>query len=259
MSAITASNSPSPQRTVLGVIPARLESKRLPRKVLRTILDRPMLRWVYDGARECSRLNELVVATDADEIRDFCRAAGIPVEMTSPRHASGSDRVWEVARRRRAQVIVNIQADEPLICGEHIDELLSPFDEDDSVSVTTLCAPADAAGLDDPNCVKVVRDRRGNALYFSRAAIPFPRKPNGCLQHLGVYAYSCDALAAFHRWKPTPLEMRERLEQLRFLEHGIAIQVLNSPYRTMGVDTEADLRTASELLSNARRQSAWTD
>jgi 3-deoxy-manno-octulosonate cytidylyltransferase (CMP-KDO synthetase) len=235
---------------VLGVIPARLNSTRLPRKVLRLICGKPMVQHVYERARLCRALDQLVVATDADEVAAACRRAAIPVEMTSPHHASGSDRLFEVMGRRDAEIIVNIQGDEPLLEPSHVDSLLRPFDQPD-VQVSTLRVAIDAAEAQNPNAVKVVCDAAGRALYFSRSVVPYDRDASGDIQyfkHLGFYAYRRDALQLFHRLPPSRLEQAERLEQLRFLENGVAIHVADAPVATVGVDTEDDLRRVEEIL-----------
>jgi 3-deoxy-manno-octulosonate cytidylyltransferase (CMP-KDO synthetase) len=235
---------------VLGVIPARLNSTRLPRKVLRTICGKPMVQHVYERAWLCRTLDQLVVATDADEVADVCRRAGIPVEMTSPHHASGSDRLFEVMGRRDAEIVVNIQGDEPLLEPGHVDSLLRPFDEP-HVQVSTLRIAMTAAEAQNPNAVKVVCDATGRALYFSRSVIPYDRDAKGDVRyfkHLGFYAYRRDALELFHRLPPSRLEQAERLEQLRFLENGVSIHVADAPAATVGVDTEDDLRRVEEIV-----------
>jgi 3-deoxy-manno-octulosonate cytidylyltransferase (CMP-KDO synthetase) len=229
---------------VLGVIPARLESTRLPRKPLREIFGKPMIAWVYENAREARSLDQVLVATDSAEIESYCRAQAIPVMMTSRAHHSGTDRVVEVMSREPAEVYVNIQGDEPMITSDHLQRLLSPFGDAPETQVSTLKVAMDAGHAEDPNNVKVVTDARGRALYFSRARIPYYRDGGAPIQyykHLGIYAYTATALAEFHRLPPSRLEQIERLEQLRFLENGIAITVVETPHDTIGVDTEEDL------------------
>lgn len=237
---------------ILGVIPARLASTRLPRKVLREIAGRPMLAWVVDAALACPQLEEVVVATDSDEVQDLCRQQHWPVVMTASSLASGSDRVHAVAQMdayRGRDVYVNIQADEPLLGPEHLAALLQPF-EHPHVEVTTLRVPCPPAEIDNPNAVKVVTARDGRALYFSRATIPFDRDGEGAQvwKHLGLYAYRAAALDRFHALAPGPLELTEKLEQLRLLENGIALYVADSPADTIGVDTEEDLARVEEIL-----------
>jgi 3-deoxy-manno-octulosonate cytidylyltransferase (CMP-KDO synthetase) len=238
--------------SVLGVIPARLNSTRLPRKVLREICGRPMVQHVYERARECTRLTDLVVATDSLEVAQVCRRQEIPVEMTSPDHPSGTDRLHEVMMRRDAEIFVNIQGDEPLIDSGHIDALLQPFENEPQTQVSTLRIAITVEDAKNPNVVKVVCDVYGNALYFSRWPIPFDRdgkEPVTYFKHMGLYAYRRDALALFHSLPPSNLEQVERLEQLRFLENGVRIRVAETSIATIGVDTDEDLRAVERLLS----------
>ena len=237
--------------TVLGVIPARLASTRLPRKVLREIAGKPMIVRVYEGARRSASLSELVVATDSKEVHDVCTAHGIPAVMTSPDHPSGTDRAWEVAQSHRADVYVNIQGDEPLISPAHIDALIRPFRERPDTQVSTLAIRATAEEAQSRTVNKVVCDLEGRALYFSKWAVPFDRDGRGVVRwrHLGLYAYRGEALDAYHRWPPSPLELAEGLEQLRFLEHGIQIVVEETTEPTIGVDTEEDLRAVDALFT----------
>lgn len=236
---------------MLGVIPARLHSTRLPRKVLREIAGRPMICHVYERAHKAPHLTDVVVATDADEVLDVCRRFGIPVVLTSPDHRSGTDRVWEVAQTRPADVYVNIQGDEPLVTSGHLELLIGPFRATRDVQVTTLKICATAEEAQNPNVNKVVCDRDGRALYFSKHPIPYDRDGRGVVRyrHFGLYAYRAAALDAFHRWAPTPLEEAEALEQLRFLEHGIPILVVETDEPTIGVDTEEDLKAVEAHLA----------
>jgi 3-deoxy-manno-octulosonate cytidylyltransferase (CMP-KDO synthetase) len=237
---------------VLGVIPARLNSTRLPRKVLRPICGRPMVQHVYDRARECRQLEELIVATDSLEVAEVCHALRIPIEMTSASHPSGTDRLHEVMTRHSAEIVVNIQGDEPLIDPEHIEGLLQPFQDEPQTQVSTLRIALTPQEAQNPNVVKVVCDLYGNALYFSRLPIPFQRdgveQPRH-FKHMGLYAYRRDALQLFHCLPPSPLEQLERLEQLRFLENGVRIRVKETTIGTVGVDTEEDLQAVERLLS----------
>ncbi|MGC9157915.1 MAG: 3-deoxy-manno-octulosonate cytidylyltransferase [Terracidiphilus sp.] len=239
---------------IAGVIPARLGSTRLSRKVLRTLAGRPMIEWVWRAARDSGRMDPVVVATDAEEVNAVCRALGIPVEMTSSECPSGSDRVREVARRIDAEIYVNIQGDEPTLTGEFFQPLLDLVIRPE-VEVATLAVPCAPGEVGNPNAVKVVTARDGRALYFSRAAIPFDRDGRagsagfaGYRKHLGMYAYRKAALERFAALQPSPLEQAERLEQLRMLENGIAIHVAAAPDDTIGVDTEEDLLRAEAVL-----------
>lgn len=239
---------------VLGVIPARLGSTRLPRKVLREIGGRPMIAHVFAGARQAASLGDLVVATDAKEVQDVCAAHGIPAVMTSPDHPSGTDRVWEVARTHPADVYVNIQGDEPLISPAHVDALVRPFHERPETQVATLKIRATDEEAQSRTVNKVVCDLEGRALYFSKWAVPFDRDDRGVVRykHIGLYAYRAAALDAFHGWPPSPLEVTEGLEQLRFLEHGIPIVVAETDQPVIGVDTEEDLRAVEAFLARRR-------
>jgi 3-deoxy-manno-octulosonate cytidylyltransferase (CMP-KDO synthetase) len=227
---------------VIGVIPSRLASTRLPRKPLVSIAGKSMVERVYDGGRGSTRLSRLIVATDAPEIYEHCRARGMDVEMTSSDHVSGTDRIREIAARFPADVYVNVQGDEPMVTAAHVDALLSLF-RSPEVAISTLALPLDAAAAGDPNTVKVVTRLDGRALYVSRAAIPFDRDRSGpeYRKHLGFYAYRRDALERFAALPASPLEIAERLEQLRFLENGIDIHVAESPSDTWSVDTAEDL------------------
>lgn len=236
---------------ILGVIPARLHSTRLPRKVLRTICGKPMIQHVFERARGCTRLDELVVATDSDEVRQLCDSLGIPAVITSPTHPSGTDRVYEVLSSSRAEIAVNIQGDEPMLHAGHIDALLRPFDQDTGVQVTTLYVPIDAQEAASPDNVKVVCNSAGDALYFSRSPVPYLRNRNARVVHylhLGLYAYRRSALELFCRLAPSELEVTEGLEQLRFLEHGVSLRVVRAPFATVGVDTEEDLRRVEQMM-----------
>jgi 3-deoxy-manno-octulosonate cytidylyltransferase (CMP-KDO synthetase) len=235
---------------IVGVIPARLASTRLPRKMLRELAGKPLLGWVVEAARQCSALQELIVATDAEEIADYCRAQGFRVEMTSPDLASGTDRVHAVAQKVPADIYVNIQGDEPLLRAAHLSELTALFARPE-VEVGTLKTLCPADGVTNPNVVKVVTDRDGRALYFSRATIPFDRDGSGDVvrwKHLGFYAYRKAALEQFPSLPASGLEAAERLEQLRFLEAGISIHVAETEFDTIGVDTESDLLAAEKIL-----------
>ncbi len=236
---------------VLGVIPARLQSSRLPRKVLREIAGRPMLCHVYERAVKSGVLGDVLVATDADEVVAACRSFGIPAVLTSKDHPSGTDRVWEVAQTRAADVYVGIQADEPLLTAGHLQGLVAPFRDRRDTQVTTLKIRATADEIDNPNAVKVVCDADGHALYFSRHSLPYDRDGRGVarFKHIGLYAYSRKALESFHGLPPSPLELTERLEQLRFLEHGIPIVVTETDELTIGVDTEEDLSAVEAYLA----------
>jgi 3-deoxy-manno-octulosonate cytidylyltransferase (CMP-KDO synthetase) len=234
----------------IAIIPARLESTRLARKILRDINGSPMLAHVYRATQACSALGDVIVATDSEEVADVCRAHGWSVRMTSSAHRSGTDRVHEVAQSVAADVYVNVQGDEPLARREHLDALLNLMANAD-VEVGTLKTPCAEEDVDNPNAVKVVTALDGRALYFSRATIPFDRDRTGevrYFKHLGFYAYRKAALDAFCLWPESQLERSERLEQLRFLDNGVPIHVAETPFDTIGVDTEEDLRRVEQTL-----------
>jgi 3-deoxy-manno-octulosonate cytidylyltransferase (CMP-KDO synthetase) len=241
---------PSPTKpSILGVIPARLASTRLPRKVLREIAGRPMLAWVYEAASACSQLDRILVATDSEEVAELCHRSSWPVQLTSPELPSGTDRIHAVSRQIHADIYVNIQGDEPLLKPQHLTALLHPFAHP-HVQVSTLKVRCTPANIANPNAVKVVTAADGRALYFSRAAIPFDR--DGVVpqywKHIGLYAYRKAALQRFPTLPPSSLEQAERLEQLRFLENNIDLYVEPTDFDTVGVDTEEDLRQVEILL-----------
>lgn len=234
---------------VVGVIPVRLESTRLSRKALQMILGHSMIEWVYRRADEWRDFSSLLVATDSDEIRAHCRDLQIPAVMTSPKHRSGSERIIEVMGREPADLYVNIQGDEPMVTAQHIELLVAPFKERASTAVSTLKVAITPETAANPNDVKVVTDRNGRALYFSRSPIPYDRAGTGATRyykHLGLYAYTAQALESFSKLAPSELEIAEGLEQLRFLENGIPIVVMETAKDTVGVDTEDDLRKVEE-------------
>jgi 3-deoxy-manno-octulosonate cytidylyltransferase (CMP-KDO synthetase) len=259
------SDPPEQQRLaaarILGVIPARLASTRLPRKVLREIAGKPMLAWVYEAAKACPQLDEVVIATDSKEIVNLCRTNGWSVELTSSELPSGTDRVHAVAQRRDAAIYVNIQGDEPLLTPGHISALLAPFAQE-HVDVTTLKVACTPENIANPNAVKVVTALDGRALYFSRATIPYDRDaslgttghetvapgPGMYWKHIGLYAYRKAALNRFAALAPSQLELAERLEQLRLLENGFNLYVAETELDTIGVDTEEDLKRVEQIL-----------
>lgn len=234
----------------IAIIPARLQSTRLPRKILRELAGKPMLARVYEAARACQRLDDVIVATDSEEVMALCRQHGWRALMTSSEHHSGTDRVNEVAKMIVADVYVNVQGDEPLARPEHIDALLVPM-RDPKIMVSTVKTSCAAEDVNNPNAVKVVTDKHGRALYFSRSTIPCNRDGSQSVQHfkhLGFYAYRKSALDLFCQLPQSQLERSERLEQLRFLENGITIYVAETPYDTIGVDTEEDLERVDKIL-----------
>ena len=219
--------------------------------MLRTLAGEPMLSWVYHAVRRCPQLDQVLIATDADEIMELAQREGFPAIFTPEDCASGTDRVHAVAQSIHADIYVNVQGDEPLIRPEHIQALLAPFASDPLVQVATLATACPPALVGSPHAVKVVRGRDGKALYFSRAPIPFDRDGtgfDGYLKHLGLYAYRRRTLENFPTLPPSRLEAVEKLEQLRFLENGIGVHVELTPWDTRGVDTEEDLVAVEKLL-----------
>ena len=241
--------------SAIAIIPARLASTRLPRKVLREIAGQPMIARVYEAAKQSPLLRDVIIATDSEEVMQFAQVRGWKAQMTSAEHRSGTDRVYEVAQRIAADVYVNIQGDEPLARPEHLDALLQPM-QDAKVLVSTIKTPCPPQDIDNPNAVKVVTDLNGRALYFSRSTIPFDRDKTGVIRyfkHLGFYAYRRAALDRFCDLPESKLEAAERLEQLRFLDNGIDIYVAETPFNTVGVDTEDDLRRVEEMVRASGR------
>lgn len=239
---------------VIAVIPARLASTRLPRKMLREIAGVPLLARVYQGVQRCHSLAQVVVATDSDEIRRFCEQQGFAARMTSAAHRSGTERVHEISTAIAADVYLNVQGDEPLTRPEHIESLIAVM-KGAGVEVGTLKTPAAEVDINNPSAVKVVTDSAGRALYFSRATIPHDRDGTHprYFKHLGFYGYRKNALDKFAVWPESSLERSERLEQLRFLENEVPIYVGETPFDTVGVDTEEDLRRVEEIVRGAVR------
>jgi 3-deoxy-manno-octulosonate cytidylyltransferase (CMP-KDO synthetase) len=241
--------------SVVAVIPARYESTRLPGKPLADLHGKPMIQRVYEQTARASGVDRVLVATDDERIRNAVRQFGGEVVMTSPKHRTGTDRIAEVARGLDAKIVVNVQGDLPLLDPEMIDVAVTPLVEDDGVPMSTLQTPIrDEEELRNPNVVKVVSDRDGFALYFSRSPIPFWRdeQPRGLTlaqRHIGLYVYQRDFLTAFARLAPTPLEEAEKLEQLRALEWGFRIKVCEVPEASIEVDTMQDLERARALLA----------
>jgi len=236
--------------TAIAVIPARLASTRLPRKMLREIAGQPLLAYVYRAVASSSLLDDVVIATDSAEILELCKKNNWHARMTSAEHRNGTERVREIAQSIAADIYINVQGDEPLIRPEHITVLLDVM-KDKTVQVGTLKAPASVSDIKNSNAVKVVTDTSGRALYFSRATIPFDRdgtRPRYYV-HMGLYAYRKAALDRYSSLPESQLERSERLEQLRFLENGIPIHVGETPYDTVRVDTEDDFQRVQKLLS----------
>ena len=233
----------------IAVIPARLASTRLPRKVLREIAGKPLIGVVYEAVRSSPLLTDVIVATDSEEIMTACHNHGWKALMTSAAHRSGTERVHEISARISADVYINVQGDEPMVRAEQLATLIRLM-ENPAAQVGTLMTPAADIDIPNPNAVKVVADLQGQALYFSRASIPFDRDATGprYFKHLGLYAYRKTALDRFVSLPESSLEKAERLEQLRFLENGIPIHIAETPHDSVGVDTEEDLERVIKLL-----------
>ncbi|HEY3441158.1 MAG TPA: 3-deoxy-manno-octulosonate cytidylyltransferase [Paludibaculum sp.] len=229
--------------TVLGVIPARFASTRFPGKPLASLGGKPMIQHVWERACRSSLLTSVVVATDDHQIAAAARSFSADVCMTRSDHVSGTDRVAEAAAHTSAEVIVNIQGDEPLIDPAAIDAAILTLLEDPACQMSTLKKRiTNQADVDNPNVVKVVTGHSGYALYFSRSPIPYPRGASPVYwKHIGLYVYRRALLLGYSALQPGPLEDAEKLEQLRALENGIAIRVAETEYETIGVDTPEDL------------------
>jgi 3-deoxy-manno-octulosonate cytidylyltransferase (CMP-KDO synthetase) len=248
------------QTRILGVIPARFASSRFPGKALATIAGKPMLQHVYERASQARYLSKLIIATDDERIHKAARAFGAQVQMTRADHLSGTDRVAEAASADHASVIVNIQGDEPLIDPSAIDAAaLGLLDDPDLPMATLKKAIEDPREIDDPNVVKVVTNFAGDAIYFSRCPIPYVREGGGIhhkrlhYKHLGLYVYRRDFLLAYSGLPVGPLERMERLEQLRAIENGYRVRVVETEYESLGVDTPQDLERVSALLEPSFR------
>ena len=233
------------------VIPARYSSTRLPGKPLKDICGRPMICRVWERASRAKSVAEVIVATDDERIlsaveKNFGRAM-----MTRADHKTGTDRLAEVAEKfSDAEVVVNVQGDEPLIEPSLIDELVALFVADENLQMATVATElTDEDEMKNPNNVKVVLDKNNDALYFSRSLIPFPRNvgKSKIFKHIGIYAYRRNFLLAYAKMEPTPLEQSESLEQLRALENGFKIRVIKSSCKFIGVDTEEDLKLVNEI------------
>lgn len=237
---------------VVCVIPARYSSTRLPGKPLALIAGKPMIRHVWERAKRAARPDEVLVATDHEQVFATVRAFGGVAVMSSPHHPTGTDRLAEVAAGLDADVIINVQGDEPLISPEVIDRLAAAFDDAPGLAMATLATPLAEDEHDAPSVVKVVTDLTGHALYFSRSLIPYPRNRTADLafyKHIGIYAYRRDFLLKYAALPPTPLERAESLEQLRALEHGYRIMVLKTDFRSVGVDTPEDLERVNAIFA----------
>ncbi len=245
---------------IVAIIPARYGSERFPGKVIAPLDGRPLLVHTYERAKQAKRLSDVIVATDDVRVVDAVRPFGVKTVMTRGDHPTGTDRIAEVAATLDADIIVNVQADEPLLDPALIDAAIKPLLDDPEVPMATARHPIRETSLiHDPNCVKVVCDTNGHALYFSRSPIPFvratghdPRTENLYWQHIGLYVFRKEFLLRYAQMKPTPIERLEKLEQLRVLENGYVIAVVDAATRTIGVDTPEDLERAEAELAQLK-------
>jgi 3-deoxy-manno-octulosonate cytidylyltransferase (CMP-KDO synthetase) len=254
------------QTKISAVIPARYGSTRFEGKPLADILGKPMIQYVYEGACQSKLIDEVIVATDDQRIMEAVKSFGGKAVMTSPTHFTGTDRVAEVAKKLKSEIIVNVQGDEPLIKGDIIDTAIRPLLTDDTLQLSTLMTRIEEVrDWLNPHIVKVVADQKNFALYFSRSPIPFPRElqigrlesnpfgtnrplPKRVFKHIGVYVFRRKFLLQFSKMKPTPLEKLEKLEQLRALENGYRIKVTHVNYEPLCVDTPEDIQKIEAFL-----------
>lgn len=241
---------------ILAVIPVRYGASRFPGKPLAELQGRPIVQWVHDSAVSCPAFDEVIVATDSDEIADRVREFGGTVELTRDDHSSGTDRVAEVAERHAdADVVVNVQGDQPFATPEMLTALVEPYLGGGRPPMTTLACPLDdQESWHDPNVVKVVSRPDGYALYFSRSSIPHEGFDEGSharpRHHLGLYAFTRETVLRFSALEPTALELQERLEQLRALEHGIGLLVCQTSKPVFEVNTPDDLERARRMVAD---------
>ena len=249
--------------SIIAIIPARYGSTRFPGKALADIKGKPMIQWVYERTKRSKLINRVIVATDDDRILTAVQSFGGEAMMTSSHHATGTDRIAEVAKSLDCGIVVNVQGDEPLIQPAMIDEAIAPLAHDASIPMGTLCRKIeDREEAFDPNVVKVVFDKNGFALYFSRAPIPWDRDcwagkssweelslEGPLYKHIGLYVYRRAFLLEYAHLPQTALEAAEKLEQLRALEHGYRIKTVVTEYESFGVDIPADL---SKILNRIK-------
>jgi len=236
----------------VAIIPARIGSSRFPRKPLSMLGGKLMINRVWESVQASELFEQVIVATDNEEILNAVIVAGGRAQMTRPDHPSGSDRVAEVAQGLDFEIIINVQGDEPFIDAQALAALLNCFSDPAVEMASLMTACYDPLVLRDPNIVKVITDLKGDALYFSRSPIPYDRdgiSDYKTMRHIGVYAWRRETLLSFVELPPSPLELCEKLEQLRALENGISIRMVETAYQGVGVDTPGDLLNAERLLS----------
>ncbi|MBI1977303.1 MAG: 3-deoxy-manno-octulosonate cytidylyltransferase [Candidatus Omnitrophica bacterium] len=243
-----------PKFEAVCVIPARLESTRFPRKLLQAINGKPLLQFVYENAKCAKRIDQVIIACDHELLRKSVESFGGKAVLTATYHTSGTERIAEVARTLDCEIIVNLQGDEPLMHSDVIDQVVVALQRDPASVMSTACIlKNDPEELANPNVVKLTKDRNGCALYFSRSPIPHDREGRGgsFFKHLGIYGYRRNFLLQFPTLAPSKLEQREKLEQLRALENGYRIKVVETVHDSTGVDTEADFKLVKEKLMAA--------
>ena len=238
---------------VIGVIPARYESTRLSHKLLRNLKGKPLIQWSWEAAKEAHQLDELIIACDSLELKKCAEDFGAQVVLTSADQPSGTDRIAEAVSDLDVRIVVNIQADEPLIHPSIIDSLAQEMLANTDISMVTAKKKIDQdQEVNNPNTVKVICDKDGWAIYFSRFAIPYycgQGAAKNYYKHLGIYAYTKDFLYTFKNLEPSNLEKAEKLEQLRVLESGYKIKVIETQFNSWGVDTEEDLQQVERILA----------
>ena len=240
---------------VIGVIPARFGSTRFEGKPLVGICGKSMIQRVYEQTQKARLIDEVYIAADDDRIKNEAESFGAKVIMTSKEHTCGTDRIAEAIQNIEGEIILNVQGDEPLIEPEALDAVIKPLQEDSNIEMATLITPMeDESECHDPNIVKVVKDKNDFALYFSRSLIPYSREGDmtGVFKQIGVYAYRRGFLLAFSKMEPTPYEKVERLEQLRALENGCKIKLVETTYNPISVDVPADVAKVENILKSGR-------
>ena len=235
------------------VVPARMGSTRFPGKPLVDLLGKPMVQWVVERALASNVADRVIVATPDQEIVDACKRFGAEAVLTSPNHPTGTDRIAEVALTVRANVYVNVQGDEPLVHPDDVKACAAPLLKDPAVQMGSVFCDCPEEEVENPAVVKVVTDLNGYALYFSRHSLPFPRNPRvgPVKKHIGLYAYTAGVLSGFSKWRQTPLEAAESLEQLRFLEHGVKIRMSRGTGSALAVDTPEQADEVRKILASA--------
>lgn len=246
--------------SAIGVIPARWGSTRFPGKPLALIDGKPLLKWVIEGAKTSRKLREIFVATDDERIANIALECRVRPIMTDASLATGTDRVWQASKWLDADVVLNIQGDEPLIDGALLDALVEPFEQDAELEMATLGRPLDAESLASPNTAKIVLNARGEAIYFSRFPIPYSREKAAepimsAMKHIGIYAYRRAFLERFCAQAPTALEKMEGLEQLRALYLGARIRVVPVEHDSWGVDTPDDVQKIEQIIRKSGKGS----